>query len=708
MTEPVSTPPLAPPTAKVVAHTFSHLGRTFSDDYTWLQDKSDPEVIAYLEAENAYARAVLAPTAALQEQLFREMKGRIKEDDSTAPERRGDYVYYWRVEEGKQYRIFCRRLLPQPSRDAGRGGRVAVGGQGSAPTAAQEEILLDENALAIGHSYCRVAIAEPSPDQTLIAYTVDTTGSWVFDLFIKDLRSGRIVAGPIAQTAWTAAWASDSKTLFYTVFDDSHRAYRLYRHAVGRSADSDPLIYEEGDERFDLDIARTRSGDFILLTIASGTSSEVRYLSAATPEGAFTLIEPRRPWVEYYVEHHGERFLIRSNEQAENFKLMAAPVAAPLRGNWREVIAHRGDTLLEDVDAFRDHLVLYERRGGLKQLRTSAPDVVSAVHYIAFPDAVYTFRPAGNPEFTAPAVRFVYSSPVTPESTVDCDMSSGAWDVKKRQEIPSGYDASQYAAERLFAAAPDGAQVPISLVYRKPLQRDGSRPLLIEGYGSYGFSREAGFDTRRFSLLDRGFVFAIAHVRGGSEMGRAWYENGRLLHKKNTFTDFIACAEHLIAQGYTAAARLAIMGGSAGGLLMGAVANMRPDLFKVVIAMVPFTNVITAMLSPDLPLTITEYEQWGHPDDPQQFDYMLSYSPYENVAAKAYPHIYAKAGLNDLQVPYWDPAKWVARLRSLKTDHNRLLLVTNMGAGHGGSSGRYDHLREDAQVYAFLIENIPS
>ena len=676
---------VTPPVARRVPHSFTRHGLTVHDDYRWLEDKTNPEVIAHLEAENTYAEAMLAHTAPLQEQIYREMRGRIKEDDAGVPEQRGDFDYYWRMAEGKQYRIFCRKRRSPP---------------------AAEQVLLDENALAEGHSYCRVNVFEPSPDQRLLAYSVDTTGSLVFDLYVKNLRSGRIVAGPIAQTAWSAAWASDSRTLFYTVFDDSHRAYRLHRHTLGRRAAQDKLLYEEADERFDVDIERTRSGDYLLLTIASGTSSEVRFLRADDARGGFELVHPRASWVEYYVDHHGERFLIRSNEQAENFRLFAAPVGAPQRANWREIIPHRADTLLEDVDAFRDTLVLSERRGGLPHMRISAPDGVSSVHYVTFPDQVYAVHTTDNPEFATAVLRFLYSSPVTPESTVDCNLANGAWDVRKRQEIPSGYDATQYAAERVLATAPDGVQVPISLVYRKPLAHDGSRPLMLEGYGSYGYSREAAFDSRRFSLIDRGFVYAIAHVRGGSEMGRRWYEDGRLMHKKNTFTDFIACAEHLIKQGYTSSSRLAIMGRSAGGLLVTAVANMRPDLCRVVVAPVPFTNVITAMLSPDLPLTVTEYEQWGHPDDPAAFAYMLSYSPYENVHAAAYPHILAKAGLNDLQVPYWDPAKWVARLRALKTDNNLLLLITNLGAGHGGASGRYDHLREDAQVYAFVLDRL--
>ena len=673
------------PAAKRVPHRFEHLGRTFVDDYAWLQTKSDPEVIAYLEAENAYAGAVLHHTEPFQEQLFQEMKARIKEDDSSAPEPFGAYAYFWRMEAGRQYRLFCRRR--------------------SGPDAA-EELLLDENALAEGHSYCRVAVFEPSPDNAFLAYGVDTTGAWVFDLFVKDLRTGQLLSGPIANTGWGVAWASDCRTLFYTLFDDAHRPFKLFRHTVGDDPGRDLLVHHEPDEAFHLRVSRTRSGAYILLTLRSHSASEVRYLPAGRPLGRFRIVEPRRPWVEYYLDHHGDRFLIRTNDGAENFKLVEAPVRSPGREHWRELIPHRAGTYLVGIDLFRDHLVAYERQEGLPRIRISAPDGVSDPHYVPFPDPAYTCETARNPEFNTAVLRFYYSSLVTPESTVDYDMAHCTWEVKKQQEIPSGYDPSLYASERLHAPASDGSLVPVSLVYRKGLPRDGSHPLLLYGYGSYGVSSDPWFDACRLSLLDRGFAYAIAHVRGGSELGRAWYEQGRLMHKKNSFTDLIACAEHLIAQGYTSPQRLAIMGESAGGLLVSAAATMRPDLFRAVVAMVPFTNVITAMLLPDLPLTVIEWEQWGNPQDPQAFDYMLSYSPYDNVEAKAYPHLYVKAGLSDLQVPYWDPAKWVARLRALKTDGNRLVLVTNMGAGHGGASGRYDHLREDAQVYAFLIDTV--
>ncbi len=676
---------LPPPIARVVPYTYEHLGHTFVDNYAWLQDKSNPEVIAYLEAENAYAKAQLEHTEALQEQIFQEMKARIKEDDSSVPAPYGGYFYYYRMEAGQQYRIFCRK---------------------HASLDAKEEILLDENSLAQGLKYCRVHVYQPSPDHRCLAYSVDTTGSFVFDLFIKDLTTGEQISGPIPNTAYSAGWANDSRTLFYTVFDHAHRSFKLYRHKAGSDPQEDALLFHEQDEAFSLYIRRTRSGDYLLLTHASQSASEVRYLPANQPEGNFQLIQPRQPWLEYAVDQVGDRFLIRTNHQAENFKLVEAPISSPSIDHWREVIPHRPAVLLSDFDVFYDHLVVHEREEAMELIRISAPDGISNVSYVTFPDPVYTYQLTDNFEFNTPVLRFMYSSLVTPETIVDYDMTRQTWTVKKQQEIPSGYDPSQYTSERLFATAPDGKRVPISIVYRKDFTKDGSRPLLLKGYGSYGFSMDPDFDSRRLSLLERGFAFAFAHVRGGSELGRAWYDQGRLKHKKNTFTDFIACAEHLIQQRYTSPENLGILGVSAGGLLMGAVVNLRPDLFKAVVALVPFTNVITAILDPDLPLTVVEYDQWGNPSDPQAFEYMLSYSPYENLKAGKYPHIFAKAGLNDLQVPYWDPAKWVARLRTLHSGDSQLLLVINMGAGHGGSSGRFDHLREDAQYYAFLVDSL--
>ncbi len=684
----MSDSPLNPPKAKTVPFTFQHLGRTFSDPYAWLQNKQDPEVIAYLEAENAYAKRELQNTEALQESLFQEMKGRIKEDDATVPVRYGDFTYYSRTLTGKQYRIFCRKSIHLYGPESNL----------------QDEIMLDENKLAERLEYCKVFVYEPSPDNAFLAYAVDVTGAMVFNLYIKDLRTGETIMGPIANTAWSVAWASDNKTLFYIVFDASHRPYQVYRHTVGSQTGDDHLIYHETDDSFNLRINRTRSGSFILLTAASASTSEVRYLPADRPQAEFQLVHPRQHWMEYYLEHQGPNFLIRCNENAENFKLLTAPVTSPGKGNWREVLPHRPDTLLEGMDAFQDYLVLSERRDGLQQLRISGPDGSTGAHYVAFPDPAYALGKGENLEYDTAVLRFTYTSLITPPSTIDYDMADQRWEVKKQLEIPSGYDPSQFNSERLMVTASDGARVPVSLFYKVGLRKDGSAPLLLCGYGSYGYSFDPSFDQKRLSMVERGFVYAIAHIRGGSEMGRAWYENGRLMHKVNSFTDFIACAEALVAQRYTRPERMAMMGASAGGLLVSAVANLRPDLFKAVVALVPFTNVITAMLDRNLPLTVIEWEQWGNPDNPEAFDYMLSYSPYENIGAKAYPHIFAKAGLNDLQVPYWDPAKWVARLRASKIDPNRTLLVTIMGAGHGGASGRFDYLRECAQYYAFLID----
>jgi oligopeptidase B len=670
-----------PPIAKTMLHSFTHLERSFSDPYHWLEDKTDPAVIDYLEAENAYAQAALAPTTTLQDTLFQEMKGRIEEDERSVPEARGNYEYYWRMEAGQQYRYFCRRPRTLDS---------------------AEEVLLDENVLAAGLSYCKVYLFEPSPDNTLVLYGVDTTGAWVFDVYVMDLRTRQILAGPIPNAAWSVGWASDNRTVFYTLFDAAHRSYQLLRHTVG-SDTADTLVYQEADEAFSIYIERSRSGDYLFLTSASMSSSEVQALRADDPSGALRMIAPRKPWVEVYAEHYGDYFLMRTNEQAENFKLMRVLVEDSAAA-WEEWIPHRAAVLLDGVQAFADYVVLQEREGGLGQVTIIPGQDVAQARRVRFPEPVYAVRLHGNPEYHSAAVRFTYTSMITPESVVDYGLTDDAWVVRKQQVIPSGYDPTQYVCERLMACAPDGTEVPISVVYRKGLVKDGHHPLVLYGYGSYGINTEPDFRTQRLSLLDRGFVWAIGHIRGGSEMGRAWYEQGRLQHKKNSFTDFIACAEALIAQGFTRPEQMAIMGGSAGGLLVSAVMNLRPDLFHAVIALVPFTNVITAMLKPDLPLTVIEYDQWGNPHDAAAFAYMESYSPYDRVEAKEYPHVYIRAGLNDLQVPYWDPAKWAARLRATRTDDRSLLLVTNMEAGHSGSSGRYDFLREMAQDYAWLLD----
>jgi oligopeptidase B len=669
---------LTPPAAEQRPHTITAHGYAIPDEYAWLQRRDDPAVVPYLEAENAYAEAVMADTADLRARLYAELRGRIKEQDLSVPVPSGPYLYYSRTEVGQQYPIYCRRRAPN----------------------GPEELLVDVNALAEGKSFCRLGLFKVSPDHSMLAYGLDTTGSIVFDLFVKDLRTGELLPDTVANMAGLE-WGEDGRTLYYTTFDHAHRPYRLYRHTLGAEAGTDALLYEESDERFILNLQKTRSRAFLTLTLFSHDGTEVHLKPAGDPAAPFVVLDARRPKVEYQVDHQGERLLIMTNEGAENFKLLEAPVADPARR--RELLPHRPDVLLDGIETFADYLVLYERRGGLQQIRISAPDG-SDTRYVAFPEPTYSLAPEHNAEYAATTLRFAYSSLVSPRSVVDYHMDAGRWELRKQEEIPSGYDPSRYVAERIEAVAPDGARVPISLVRLRATPRDGSAPCLLVGYGAYGSSYDPGFNANALSLIDRGFVYAIGHIRGGQELGRAWYEQGRLLHKKNSFDDFIACADHLVAERYTSPARLAITGTSAGGLLMSAVVNARPDLFAAVLARVPYTNVIAAMLDPDLPLTVIEYDQWGNPHDREQFDYMLSYSPYEHIEAKAYPHIMATGGLNDLQVPYWDPAKWVARLRVHKTDTNMLLLRTNMTAGHSGASGRFSRLEETAFEYTFILK----
>ncbi len=678
-----------PPIAKRVPFVREHLGHTIVDDYAWLQDPSDPEVIAYLEAENAYARSAMQHTLPLQQQLYDDMRARVAEVDASAPQQHGDYDYYVRYEAGKQYRLFCRkRRTPD----------------------APEELLLDENVLAEGLAYCSVEFFEISPDQNLLAYGVDITGARVTELYVKDLRTGETLVGPIPNVDMEAAWANDNRSLFYATFDNTHRADKLWRLSLGGPPSSDTLVYHETDEAYEISVRRSCSGAYILLNIRSHIGFEVRFVSADTPQDEFRVVEPRTRWLEYDVEHHGDQFIIRTNaDGAENFKLVTASPSQPGREHWRELLPHRPDTLIESHYLFKDYLVLFERSGGLQQIRISAPDAVSNAYHIAFPESVYGIEPDdGQPgaPFYSSVLRFRYSSLATPVTTVDYDMANRTWTVAKQQQIPCGHDPSRYILERLYATAPDGTRVPMSVIYRADLRNPNGNPTLLEAYGSYGASSDPVYYNEVYALLDRGFVYAIGHIRGGSELGRSWYEQGRLLNKKNTFTDFIACAELLVEQGYTTPKQLGIIGLSAGGLLMSAVANMRPDLFGAIVAKVPYTNVISAMLMPELPLTVIEYAQWGNPYDQTEFDYMCSYSPYDLIEAKEYPPILATGGLNDLQVPYWDPAKWVARLRATKTDQNPVYLLTNMEAGHSGYVGRFDHLREQAEIYAFLIDSL--
>lgn len=671
-----------PPVAPAVARTVSVHGELRDDEYFWLRERSHPDVIAYLEAENRYAGAVMRHTEPLQERLYQEMRSRIKETDLSVPEQLDHYFYYSRTETGGQYPILCRTR-----------GEVSP----------NEEILLDQNPLAAGHPYFRVGMTAVSPDHRLLAYAVDTSGAEEFTLFIKDLTSGELLPERIEHTSLGVAWANDSRTLFYTVLDDAHRPCRSYRHVVETDPAFDVLVYFESDPSFFLDISKTRSRRYLLLDISSHSTSEVWFLDASHPEAPFRLVQPRRSGIEYTVTHHDERFFITTNDAAPNFRLVQAPVAAPAKENWFPVLPHRSEVKLDAVDAFRSHLVVYERQAGLQQIR--AIDLGSGEeHLIPFPEPVYTVRAHRNPEFDTALLRFTYTSLITPSSVIEYDLGSRVWYVRKQTEVQGGYNPSLYHSERLLATAPDGTQVPISLVYRAPIELNGGRPLLLNGYGAYGLSYDPAFSSNTLSLLNRGFVVGIAHVRGGEEMGRAWYEGGRLQNKRSSFTDFIAAAEHLVSEGYAAPDRLVINGGSAGGLLMGAVTNLRPDLFRAVLAEVPFLDVVNTMLDASLPLTVIEYDEWGNPNDLAAYEYIRSYSPYDNIEAKDYPHMLVTAGLNDPRVAYWEPAKWTARLRAKKTDSNRLLLRTNMGAGHGGASGRYDLLREMAFKYAFMLD----
>jgi oligopeptidase B len=667
------------------------------DHYAWLRYKDNPEVMAYLKGENAYTDAVLKPTEAFQEKLYQEMLGRILQTDLSVPYRLRGYHYFTRTEEGKQYATHCRR------RDA---------------DGAAVELLLDLNLLAEGHSFLGLDSFEVSEDNQLLAYSIDTTGFRQYLLQIKDLRTGATLLERFERVT-SVAWASDNRTLFYTVEDETtKRSHRLYRHVLG-STEPDPLLYEETDERFRIEVERTRSGAFLFLTIASHTASEVRFLRADQPTGEFRLIASREDNHEYYADHHpgispnptDGLFYIRTNSGGRTFRLVAAPASDPRRDSWREAIPNRPEVMVAAAEVFQTHLVLFEREGGLPYLRivdltADTPSALAASHRIEFTEPAYNASFGENPEFGASYMRFQYESFVTPRSVFDYDVRTRERSLRKQQPVLGGYDPSQYVSERLHATTPDGTRVPLSIVYRRDTARDGSAPLLLYGYGSYGISVPVNFSSNRLSLLDRGVIYAIAHVRGGGELGKPWHDAGRMKQKRNTFTDFIAAAEHLIARRYTTPQKVVIEGGSAGGLLLGAVTNMRPDLFRMVISHVPFVDVLNTMLDASLPLTVGEYEEWGNPQIAEDYFCMKSYCPYTNLERKPYPAILAKTGLNDSQVMYWEPAKYVAKMRTLKTDSNPLLLKVNMGAGHGGASGRYDYLREIALDYAFFLTHL--
>ncbi len=672
-----------PPTAKKVPKTTQIHGYTVTDDYAWLADKEkkDPEVLAYLKAEDDYANAMTKSTAAFQESLYKEMLARIKETDENVPYRMGDYFYYTRTEQGKQYPIFCRK-------------------KGS--LSASEEITLDMNKMAEGLKFFSIGAYNVSDDGNLLAYSTDITGFRQYKLHVKDLQTGKITEN-IAERVTSVAWANDNKTVFYGQEDPvTKRSHKIFRHALG--GDKHDLSFEEKDELYNTGAGKTRSKGYIVVGSSSSTTSEMRYLRADRPNDDLKLFLPRKDNHEYYIDHLGDNFYIRTNDQGKNFRLVTAPLSDPSVANWKEIIPHRKEVKIEDVDCYATHYVVVERENGVPKMQVT--DLKSGKsHYIEFPEPVYVAYPGPNAEFNTTTLRFSYESLITPNSVFDYDVVTRKRELRKQQPVLGGYDPKLYQSERMYATAADGVKVPISIVYKKELKRDGSRPMLLRGYGSYGYPNDVSFASDRLSLLDRGAVLGIAHIRGGGELGKEWHDQGKMMVKKNTFTDFIAAAEHLIKEKYTSKDRLVITGGSAGGLLMGAVTNMHPDLFKAVVSYVPFVDVMNTMLDASLPLTVGEYLEWGNPNEKPAYDYMRSYSPYENIEKKAYPTMLMRTSLNDSQVMYWEPAKYVARLRTMKTDNNLLLFKIKLEpGGHGGASGRYDRLRDMAFDYAFILD----
>ena len=673
-----------PPTAKKVAHDSEVNGHKMADNYFWLREKSNPEVRAYLEAENTYTDSVMKPTEPLQKKLYDEMLSRIKETDVEVPYKEGDYLYYVRTEAGKQYPIRCRRK-----------------GSMQAP----EEVLLDVNELAKGQPFMTVQAFAVSPDGNTLAYSYDNTGFRQFNLAVKDLRTGKSLADH-AERVGSIVWASDNQTVFYTQEDAvSKRQYRLYRHTAG-SADPDSLVYEEPDEKFNVFAFKTRSDAFIFMLSASHTTSEARYIPATQPTAEWKILEPRKQDVEYYPDHNGDSFYIRVNDTGRNFRLVTAPVNDPGSKNWHEVMAHNPAIMLDDVDLFRNFCVLYERESGLPQIRVIDLRNGQSKH-LNFPEPAYAAYSYVNRVYDTNEFRYGYQSPITPSSVFAYDMEKGTTTLLKQKEVPGGYDPKRYTVEQIYAVASDGVKVPVSVLRLKTAKLDGTGALYLYGYGSYGVSIDSFFNSNIFSMVDRGVVTAVAHIRGGGEMGKAWHDAGRMMNKKTTFTDFIACAEDLLKRGYGSKDRLVIEGRSAGGLLMGAVLNMRPDLFKAALVGVPFVDVINTMLDESLPLTVGEFEEWGNPKEKAAFDYMMMYSPYDNIEAKAYPSMLVKTSFNDSQVMYWEPAKYVAKMRALRTDKNVLILKVNLSpAGHGGASGRYDRLKESAFDYAYILNQM--
>ena len=675
-----------PPVAAEVPYQHTMHGDVRQDPYFWLKQREEKRVLDHLHTENAYADAVLQPTVALQAKLFAEMKGRIQQDDATYPAPDGAYAYFVRYETGKEYPIYCRHKTTTPPGPA--------------------EVILDSNELARSHAYFSVRGARVSPDHRTLAYATDTVGKRIYTLHFKDLVSGKTLPDTVPAMTGNFAWANDNRTLFYSrQHPETLRAEKVLRHELGKADDT--LVYEEKDDTFGVHVQRGQAGKHLFVVSASTLSTETRFLPADQPLGQWQVLEPRAKNHEYQVHDGGDEFYVLTNLNAKNFRLMVTPATVPAKGRmgrqaWREVVAHRKETLLEDALVLQGHVVLQERSRGLSQIQVLDRKSKRGKH-LAFADPVYVASIGENLAYATDQLRYDYESMTTPGSVYDYDLGTGKAVLRKQRLVPGGFDAANYVSQRLFASARDGAQVPISLVHRKDLRIGAATPLLVYGYGSYGYSMDPTFNGNLVSLLDRGFVYAIAHVRGGSEMGRAWYENGRQGKKKNSFTDFVAVTEHLHAKGTSTPAHTYAMGGSAGGLLVGAVMNLRPDLYQGIVAQVPFVDVVTTMLDASIPLTTAEYDEWGNPNDKAAYAYIKSYSPYDNVAAKAYPNVLVTTGLHDSEVQYWEPAKWVARLRKLNTGASLVLLKTEMAAGHGGKSGRFERLKLWALQYAFLL-----
>jgi oligopeptidase B len=672
-----------PPVARRIAHVTELHGDHLVDDYYWLREKDNPAVLDCLRAEDAYTDAVMKPTKPLQDKIYMEMLARVQEPDDTVPYRDGDWLYYRRTEPGKQYPTYLRKR--------------------ASTTNSTQEILLDLNAMAVGKQFLDVSATEPSDDGNLLAFTTDETGFREYTLYVKDLRTGALLSEKIPRVD-SVVWAADNQTLFYVTEDDAKRPWRVWRHKLGEKDDT--LVYEEKDALFTVEVDRSHSKRFVYVAIDSKTSDEVRFLAADHPDGPLKILSPREPDHEYSADDGGDLFYIRTNDKGRNFRLVTAPIADPRHENWKEVVPVRADVSLDDFGVFSHHVALIERANGLPQI--SVYDIgTGSMHSIAWPEAAYDVEAGDNAVFDTNVLRITYESLTTPRSVYDYDMTTHERTLLKRQIVKGGYDPDRYQTERIFATADDGTPIPISLVYRKDLKQATGNPLWLYGYGSYGWPSDVWFSSGRLSLLDRGVIFAIAHVRGGGEYGKRWHDGGRMMTKRNTFTDFIACAETLVARHYTDPQHLAIEGGSAGGLLVGAVLNMRPRLFKAALLEMPFVDVINTMLDESLPLTVGEFEEWGNPKVAEQYAYMKTYSPYDNIKPQAYPAMLVESSLNDSQVMYWEPAKYVAKLRATKTDSHPLLLKMDLEpAGHSGRSGRYDALRDTAFEYAFVLTQL--